>query len=201
MKGNVKANTVDRYLRPIRNQIRQIVEPDSIVVEYGCGNGDLLFKLADKIQWGVGLDRSEKLIDYAKRRHEKEGVMNLEFKVADAVTETDIPKKADYSISSLLFHLLTRAESTELLNRQLATSRTLIICGFSEPKTWKQSVLLWLDQRFTRHYSRFRKYRNQGFTEGLLSSLGNIEYSSIDTFDPVIKIYKVNRIMATTQSG
>lgn len=64
MKGKVKANTVDKYLSSIRFQIVDLIEPETSVVEFGCGNGDLLFKLSDKIKLGVGLGKSEQLIGY-----------------------------------------------------------------------------------------------------------------------------------------
>ena len=59
MKGAVKTNTVDKYLKSIRFQIIELIKPDSNVVEFGCGNGDLLFKLSGKIKSGVGFDKSK----------------------------------------------------------------------------------------------------------------------------------------------
>lgn len=193
MKGIVKANTVDRYLSPIRNQIIDLIEPNTTLVEFGCGNGDLLFKLSDKIQTGIGFDKSEQLIAYASKRKKKEKVKNLEFRTIDLVKESFSESKKDYSISSLLFHVLAWKEATELLKKQIASSETTIVCGFSKPENLKQYLLLWLDQRFTSHYSNYRNYRKKGFTEGLLNSVGNLTYRRFDTFDPVIKIYKITK--------
>ena len=47
MKGTIKSNTVDRYLSPIRLQIVELVVPNSTLLEVGCGNGDLLFKVSN----------------------------------------------------------------------------------------------------------------------------------------------------------
>jgi len=193
MEGIVKANTTDKYLRPIRHQIKELIEPNTTVVEFGCGNGDLLFKLSDKIRLGIGLDKSEPLITYASNRRERENVKNLEFRRIDLVTDPFPEAGMDYSIASLLFHILTWEDATELLNQLIANSETTIICGFSEPENFKQSALLWLDQRFTSHYSNYRNYKKKGFTEGLLNSIKNIEYIRYGTFDPVIKIYKITQ--------
>ncbi|MCM4153951.1 methyltransferase domain-containing protein [Arenibacter sp. N53] len=191
MKGIFKANTVYKYLSPIRNQIIELIEANTTLVEFGCGNGDLLFKLSDKIQSGIGLDKSEQLISYALKRKKKEKVKNLEFRTIDLVKESFSESKKDYSIASLLFHIVTWQEATELLRKLIASSETTIVCGFSKPKNLKQYLLLWLDQRFTSHYSNYRNFKKEGFTEGLLNSLGNIKYSRFDTFDPVMKIYKI----------
>jgi SAM-dependent methyltransferase len=191
MEGIVKANTTDKYLRPIRHQIKELIETNTTVVEFGCGNGDLLFKLSDKIYRGIGLDKSEPLIAYASNRRKRENVKNLEFRRIDLVTEPLPDAGMDYSIASLLFHILTWRDATELLKLLIANSKTTLICGFCEPENFKQSALLWLDQRFTSHYSNYRTYKKKGFTEGLLGSLKNVEYTRYDTFDPVIKIYKI----------
>lgn len=50
--GAFKANTFDRYLRPIREQVKQLITRGATLVEFGCGNGDLLFKLSDSIGLG-----------------------------------------------------------------------------------------------------------------------------------------------------
>ena len=189
MKGIIKANTVDKYLGPIRGQIIDIVEQDATVLELGCGNGDLLFKLAHKIKSGVGLDKSSQLITYANRRMSKEKKENLKFKVTD-IEEAQLPNlKYDYSIASLFFHVLPRKIAVRVLKDQLRMSKTTIICGFSQPENWKQGAQLWLDQRFTKHYSNFLTYKKEGYLEGLLNTIGSLKYDRLDTFDPVIKIY------------
>lgn len=193
MKRKIKANTVDRYLRPIRLQMVELVKTNSTVLEFGCGNGDLLFKLSNKINSGVGIDNSKRLIAYATNKIEKEQVVNLEFKLIDILKDIFIETEKDYSIASLLLHILPWKNSVELTEKMINNSETTIICGFSKPENFKQKLLLWCDQRFTKHYRNFQKYADNGFTEGLLSSIQDIEYSIIDTFDPVIKIYKITK--------
>lgn len=193
MKGKIKANTVDRYLRPIRLQVVELVKTNSTVLELGCGNGDLLFKLSNKINSGIGIDSSRQLIGYATDRIEKEQVVNLEFKLIDILKEIPLETEKDYFIASLLFHILPWENSVELTEKMINNTETTIICGFSKPENFKQKLLLWFDQRFTKHYRNFKEYADNGFTEGLLNSIQDIEYSIIDTFDPVIKIYKITK--------
>jgi len=193
MKGLIKANTVDKYLQPIRNQIVDLVETNATVMEFGSGNGDLLFKLSDKILRGTGFDSSESLIDYADKIKDKRLIENLNFEVIDLVKESIPVQKVDYAIASLLFHILPWNFSIELLNKMINISGTTIVCGFSKPENFKQNFLLWLDQRFTRHYPKYKQYKKNGFMEKLIKSIENIEYQCIDTFDPVIKIYKITK--------
>ncbi|GAA3584939.1 class I SAM-dependent methyltransferase [Snuella lapsa] len=193
MKAIIKADTIDKYLRSIRFQIVELIDPNTTLIELGCGNGDLLFKLAGKLKLGVGIDKSEQLITYASNRVKKEQVKNLEFRLMDLLKDSYSEPNMDYSVASLLLHILPLEKSIELIKKLLASSNTTIICGFCEPKNIRQKMLLWLDQRFTSHYSNFRDYKRNGFTEGLLNSIEKIKYDRIDTFDPVIKIYKITK--------
>ena len=193
MKGIIKANTVDKYLRSIRYQIVELVEPNKTLLELGCGNGDLLFKLCGKLKFGIGIDNSEHLIEYAKDQMKQQQITNLEFRMADLLKHEFSDSKTDYSVVSLLLHILPWDKSIHLVERLVAISNTTIICGFTAPENIKQEMLLWFDQRFTGHYSNFKDYKKNGFTEGILNAIENIAYSRIDTFDPVIKIYKISK--------
>jgi len=193
VKGIIKANTVDKYLRSIRYQIVELVEPNKTLLELGCGNGDLLFKLSGKLKFGIGIDNSEGLIEYAKDQMKQQQITNLEFRMADLLKHEFSDSKTDYSVASLLLHILPWDKSIQLVERLVAISNTTIICGFTAPENIKQEMLLWFDQRFTGHYSNFKDYKKNGFTEGILNAIENIAYSRIDTFDPVIKIYKISK--------
>ncbi|TNJ42535.1 methyltransferase domain-containing protein [Tamlana fucoidanivorans] len=193
MQGLIKAHTVDKYLHPVRLQILELIEPNTTVVELGCGNGDLLFKLSNKIKAGIGIDKSEQLIKYASNQIKKKQIKNLEFRAFDILQNACLNSKTDYTIACLVFHILPRKEAIVLLKKMIATSKTTIICGFSKPENLKQKTFLWFDQRFTSHYSHFCNFMENGFTEGLLHPIENIKYQKIDTFDPVIKIYKITQ--------
>ncbi|MCH8149415.1 MAG: class I SAM-dependent methyltransferase, partial [Planctomycetes bacterium] len=55
------------YHQRIRKRLATIVEPDSRVLEIGCGTGDLLAALRPAC--GVGVDLSERLVNMARTRH------------------------------------------------------------------------------------------------------------------------------------
>ncbi len=190
MKGKLKANTVDRYLAPVREQMVAQTKSDSNVIEFGCGTGDLLFKLSSKIIKGIGIDYSPKLIEFANKRKEKENIENISFQVADINTYQN-NEHFDISIASLVFHVLTPEMAAGLLDKMIEVSDTLIICAFSKPENFKQRFLLWLDQRFSGHYTHYKSYANNDFMEGLLNNRTDIQYECFSTFDPVIKIYRI----------
>lgn len=191
MKGKVKEKTVDKYLAPIRQQIVNLIKPNTKVIDYGCGNGDLLLQLSTKIKTGIGFDHSSKLISFAREKAISKECANLKFETKD-LTKIDFSRMhSDYGVISLLLHIISSQEAKDLLINSINSSETTLICGFSQPKNSKQRFLLWLDQRFNSHFSNYKVYAKNGFTEGLLQSIENLNYSTFDTFDPVIKIYKI----------
>lgn len=191
MKGQLKSNTVDKYLRPVRRQIVELVEPDASVVEFGCGNGDLLFQLSNKIKHGVGLDYAKSLIEYANKRKRDSEISNLDFNLVDLIRSPETAPEGDYAIASLVFHVLPQESALKVLQIMSEKSEHLIICAFSQPQNWMQKALLWMDQRFSGHYNHFKTYSNQNYMEGLFAKADITNYEVFDTFDPVIKIYRV----------
>ena len=193
MIGKIKLNTVDRYLLPIRKQITELIKPGSSVNDYGCGNGNFLFNLSHKIKIGTGFDNAKSLISYANKRKSVEGVKNIDFMLIDLCKNPFPNNKVNYSIATLLLHVISKNDASFLLKHMINTSEVTILCGFSKPKNWKQSFLLYMDQRFSGHYSEFKMYRENNYMEGLLESLTHVNYKTISTFDPVIKIYKITK--------
>lgn len=188
---SIKVRTVDKYLYPLRVQIADLIPQNSTVIEVGCANGDLLFKIADKIKFATGIDHSKNLINWAEKERKKNNIKNIKFESKDALAINYSGKQYDYSVACLILHVLQKEEAAQLIRNLLSSSKNVIVCGFSEPQNLKQKILLWLDQRFTNHYSNFKKYAQNGYLISLLKEFPSVNFVEIDTFDPVIKIYKL----------
>lgn len=193
MRGLIKSITADKYLSPIRYQISNLVIPNSSVVEFGCGNGDLLCKLSNKISYGLGVDNSKSLIKYAILKSKELEKSNLSFKVFDVKNIIQTSKKYDYAIASLLLHLLPWETSLNLLESMLKIADNIIICSFTNPENTKERVLLHLDQLFSQQYLNFNCFIKNKSVKGLLEQL-NISESNvinIKTFDKSIEVYTI----------
>jgi ubiquinone/menaquinone biosynthesis C-methylase UbiE len=193
-RGKFKNKTVDKYLLPIRRQIIEIVQPNSSVLDFGCGNGDLLLMLSEKIKKGTGFDNSKPLISYANKRKTLERTKNIDFKIIDVCKDPFPNDMVNYSIASLFLHIISKNDAYFLLKQMINISEVTIVCGFCKPENWRQNFLLYMDQRFSGHYSNYKIYRANNYMEGLLKSLNSIRYESYETFDPVIKIYKIVKL-------
>lgn len=97
------------------------IPENSIVLEIGCGIGDLLASVNPSI--GFGIDFSENLIKIAKKRHPKP---NLKFFVM-AAEEINFEQKFDFIIISGLLQELEDIQEFLLKLHQIITPQTRII--------------------------------------------------------------------------
>jgi hypothetical protein len=168
------------------------IEPRSRVIEYGCGKGDLLIQLSSKIQFGLGIDKSKTLIDYAIKEKEKMNISNVDFMCKELRPDYKHSDTYDFSMASLFFHVIPVSEAVYLLGKMREISDTVLICGLSRPNTPDQRFSMWLDQRFSSHYKNFKAYQMHGYFEGILPETDHSHMVTYDTHIPFIKIYKIN---------
>jgi len=190
MKG-LKLKAADN-LASIRKQIVDLIEPNATVLEFGCGNGDLLLKLSSQIKSGLGIDKSKALIDQAVAEKKKRNITNVEFFCEELGRNYKYSETYDFSVASLFLHVIPVCESVYLINKMKELSTTMLICSFSRPETAYQKFVLWLDQRFSGHYRNFKAYQKLGYLEGLLEKTQYSNMITYHTFIPTVKIYKIN---------
>lgn len=188
MKINAEENTSQ-----LHDQMTELVPPNSEVIEFGCGKGDLLIKLSSKIKFGKGIDKSEKHIQAARRRKKTKHINNIEFVCYTLGKDFRESRGYDFSVASLFFHVINNESAVYLLKKLGAISHTQLICGFSKPASLTDKGLLWLDQRFTNHYKNLRKYQKMGYMEGILEKLNISNLVIYNTPIPFIKLYKINQ--------
>jgi SAM-dependent methyltransferase len=191
LKDEVKLKAKDN-LAPIKNQIMDLIEPNSSVIEFGCGNGDLLFKLSSSIKYGLGIDKSNSLIDAAIQQKRAMNLTNIDFRCEKLDSSYQHSERYDYAIASLFFHVIPRTDSIYMMKKMQEISDKIVVCGFSRPETLQQKTLLWLDQKATSHYQNFKAYKKRGYLEGLLSEFGSKEITTFDTHIPFVKIYVIS---------
>jgi SAM-dependent methyltransferase len=179
---NIKAK--DNLAR-VWNQMADLITTNSKVIEIGCGSGNLLLALSPKIRSGLGIDISKTRIRQAKRKQ----ISNVAFQCKPAGEHFRLPEKYDFSIASLFFHVIPRSEALQLLEKMREVSDTLLICAFTPPGKLRHKFVLWLDQRFSGHYTNFMSYKNKGYMEGILAEMQFSDIISYDTDIPYIKIY------------
>ena len=164
---------VDKYLFPIRKQIYELIPENSSVLDLGCGTGTQLIILSDKIKYGLGIDLSERKIEFANRQK----VRNLVFCVFDADKISSLNQNFDYAICSMFLHTLDKQSRKEIVNS--IPAKNLIIADCVKSPSRIRNYLMHFEELFSGHYLNFRDYLEED-----KSDFGK----QIETFDSGIKI-------------
>jgi len=192
IKAWFKSKTADRVLKPVRDSIIDLIEPKSNVLEIGCGTGQLLFDLREKINFGVGLDIDQQMINFSVNKVEKLNVKNLAFFKARIETIKDcsdpIPpdSKVDICTATLCIHEMKQDVALAALNEMTNLSKKVIIADFSRARSLRAKMAIEIDEAISGHYSQYRAYKQNGYYPYLasLSNL-NIVYSEETSIDGV----------------
>lgn len=107
------------------------------LLDVGCGNGALLGQLAPRLAKGVGVDRSPRMIELARRRHGGDARLSFE-----AITGPTLPfadASFDVVVSLLSFRYLDWDPMMNQLRRVLAPGgRILIVDMVTVPTRWRE---------------------------------------------------------------
>ena len=113
------------YYNHLENFISFLAPENKRVVEIGCGNGDLLFKL--KPSYGLGIDISDKMIELARQKNSNP---KIEFKVGAV---ENIEGFFDYVIlSDLIGYLPDIEDFFRKLSRVMHSQSKIIITQYSQ---------------------------------------------------------------------
>jgi len=113
---------------------------NTILLDYGCGFGNNLIELSDKIKKGIGVDISEALIDSAKLKMNEKGIKNLEFFVMNVMNTTFENETFNLIRGSAILHHLDLEISLNEINRILKIGGEAI---FFEPLGMNPAIALY----------------------------------------------------------
>lgn len=86
--------------------------PDASVLDVGCAGGQITLDLAERVKRVHGIDISQKLIGFANRRREEQGVSNCGFSVTTVDDPAFEPGAFDGITAYSLLHLVDDAPAT-----------------------------------------------------------------------------------------
>jgi SAM-dependent methyltransferase len=166
----------DPALARARRLVREQVRQGSVLIDMGCGTGALLFSLADWCSGLVGVERSERMCGYGRRRAQALGLSTVRFLQGDATRlESLADGSFDYASATMVFHEMEREKRLPLLREMRRLAPTLIIVDYRVP------LPAGLSGTFIRlieglagrdHYRNFRSFVALGGLASLLMKQG-----------------------------
>ncbi len=151
-------------------QIKNIIEPNSKIIDVGCGTGRFSFTVQDKCKSVLGIDISKRNIDRANLLLSKNPKSYITFEHKSVKEISAIGKNHfDYAVLTYVLHEVNEDERTKLLNEVAQVANKIIIGDYlSNQKNifWK-----WLNEivEFAAGKEHYSNYKNYIFNGGLIT--------------------------------
>jgi len=192
----------DRIIAPNQTELfRQIIgliEPDSDIIDVGCGTGFFSFSVADKCQSVLGIDLSKRNIDKANQNLEKKPNANLSFRNAylhDIVSQEK--KHFDYAVLTYVIHEVNEEERIQLLKEMAEVADKIIIGDYLIPCPKDLAGKIVKTVEFiagSEHYRNFRTYEANGGVQYLADKAGLSILKEIKNHTNHIAVLSTNNV-------
>ena len=170
----------DRFIAPNQDtlfkQIQMMIQPNSTIIDVGCGTGRFSFSIAEKCSSVVGLDISLCNIDRAEYQLLKIPDEKISFLHADI---EDIARNSnrhfDYAIMTYVIHEIDESMRVRVLQAMAAIADTIIIGDYLVPKPkgfWSKLNNAIEFAAGSDHYNNYNNYVANGGILGLLPKAG-----------------------------
>lgn len=170
----------DKFIAPNQDrlfgQIKNIIEPNSKIIDVGCGTGRFSFTVSDKCSSVLGIDISEKNIERANFTLKKSPSDKISFhhkSVNDMLAEGK--QHFDYAVITYVIHEVDERERINLLNDISSIADKIIIGDYYVPRQQGFWSLLNEIVEFLAgkdHYKNFKSYISANGIQSLVTNAG-----------------------------
>jgi len=157
-------------------QIKNLVEPQSTIIDVGCGTGRLEFTLADKCKSVLGIDLSERNIERAHLTLSKNPDQKISFQHSD-ISEIINSGNAhfDFAILTYVIHEVDEEVRINLLNEIGRVADKIIIGDYLVPKpkgfgSYFSEIIEFIAG--AEHYRNYKSYVANGGIQYLANKAG-----------------------------
>ena len=167
----------DKLIAPNQDRlftlIKKLIEPQSKLIDVGCGTGRFSFTVSDKCESVLGIDLSERNINRANLLLLKNPQSNLSFKhtsVNELISNGE--QHFDYAVLTYVIHEVNPEERILLLKEISKIADKIIIGDYLVPQPkgfWK---LLNEAVEFAAGSEHYRNYKNFVFDGGITGIAG-----------------------------
>jgi SAM-dependent methyltransferase len=165
----------DKFIAPnqdrLFSEINKIIEPNSNVIDVGCGTGRFSFSAADKVQKIVGIDLSKKNIDKANQTLSKNQNIKISFLHTNLSNLISQNFHFDYAVMTYVIHEVHPENRIILLKEMAQIADKIIIGDYLVPVNkgfWSviNEVVEFLAGKD--HYNNFKNFSANGGLYGLV---------------------------------
>lgn len=154
--------------------IAEIIQPNSTVIDIGCGTGRLSFNISKKVSKIVGIDLSEKNIEKAKLnllKNPDERISFIHSSISEIVSQN---LHFDYAVLTYVIHEVNPEERLKLLSDISKVADKIIIGDYLVPRRngfWNclNEIVEFIAGK--EHYNNFKNFVKKGGLSNLADEL------------------------------
>jgi ubiquinone/menaquinone biosynthesis C-methylase UbiE len=166
---------IDSRLNVFRDRIFRFVTAESCVLDIGCGTGGFTLQLSHRCAHVTGIDISQKQIQVAKKRLERNDITNVDFLHADASDLSGLTNRTyDCAIFSFVIHEMSHEKRLDVLNSVAKVASQLVILDYNTPHPFSfygisTRIIELLAGRD--HFTNFKDYLNRNGIDGIFREI------------------------------
>ena len=170
----------DKLIAPNQDRlftlIKKLIEPQSKLIDVGCGTGRFSFTVSDKCESVLGIDLSERNINRANLLLLKNPQSNLSFKhtsVNELISNGE--QHFDYAVLTYVIHEVNPEERTPLLKEISKITDRIIIGDYLVPQPkgfWKLLNEAVEFAAGSEHYRNYKNFVSDGGITGIAGTAG-----------------------------
>lgn len=170
----------DTFIAPnqdgLFSQIAKFIEPDSKIIDVGCGTGRFSFFISDKCKLVTGIDLSSRNVERANLKLIKNPRHNISFEhtsVFDIIIERK--EHYDYAVSTYVLHEVDESERITLIKAMAEIADKIIIGDYLHPPKkgfWNVLNELVEFAAGNEHYKNYKNFMANGGISKLASETG-----------------------------
>lgn len=154
-------------------QIKNLIEPQSTIIDVGCGTGRLALAFGDHCKSVLGIDLSKRNIDRAQYMLKRQPNRNISFKhcYLNEITREEQPH-FDYAVMTYVIHEVNEDERVNLLKEIAKVADKIIIGDYLVPRPKGIGGYISKTIEFiagTEHYRNYKSYMANGGINDLAS--------------------------------
>ena len=157
-------------------QIENLIEPQSKIIDVGCGTGRLAFALADQCKSVLGIDLSKRNIDRAQLtlvQQQNDKILFQHRNLSEILNEGQT--HFDYAVLTYVIHEVNEEERINLLKEIARVAEKIIIGDYLVPKPIGYDGYLSEAIEFlagAEHYRNYKSYMANGGIYDLANKAG-----------------------------
>lgn len=161
------------HLMKYYNFFLENIHPESTILDIGCGNGYLTYKVAEKATKVTGIDTEKANINLAQKLHSKE---NIEYILGDATKYPFSEKYHFIILSNVLEHIENRIEFLQNISK---LSPKILIRIPMLDRDWLTLLKKELGMFYFCDTTHFTEYTEESFQKEMLTANLAVESTTI----------------------